>query len=429
MLYVLCFALRCCAVPGPLEPEPPPAVPARIVDPAEVEQVYPKSVGMATALSWPYRKVTGAMERGLVRAEKGRIPERLQDWPQKWRQQGVTVLLGGTGEGSGFGGGVQYDRPFGESNNLRLIGLWTFKNYQEGSFQWSTKLPANTLFLEGSYLWRPQENYYGQGHNTWRTWRTSYALRQSWAGGRWEAQPLRRIRFGLLQRWSWNTATAGYNFAFPTITGRFPYLPGYQRETRLSTSGTYIDLDGLKEEYSLGGSAHLGASYNRSFAGGQVEYLSIEAQAEGRTPIKRQNSVLVGLAGFQLNRPFGGSDPIPFYLQPHIGGSSTLRGYGLDRFYGPGLIMASLEYRIRVHPNIQFYPFFDEGQIFERTSDLRWLDWHRNYGFGIRIRSRTGTILTTEFGWGGEGTQFHLLFGTREPPLLRGPVRYGVYRR
>ena len=48
---------------------------------------------------------------------------------------------------------------------------------------------------------------------------------------------------------------------------------------------------------------------------------------------------------------------------------------------------------------------------------------------GFRLRNQQGVFMTMEFGWGGEGTQFHLLFGSRERPPLRGPVRYGVYKR
>ena len=120
---------------------------------------------------------------------------------------------------------------------------------------------------------------------------------------------------------------------------------------------------------------------------------------------------------------------MPFYLLPHIGGASTLRGYALDRFYGMNLALLSLEYRYRVHPNVQAYPFFDEGQIFDRTSDLSWLNWHRNYGFGFRFRTATGTFLRVEYGWSEEGSRIHVIFGDREQPPLRGPIRYGVYKR
>ncbi|NWG13018.1 MAG: hypothetical protein HXY20_05725, partial [Acidobacteria bacterium] len=49
--------------------------------------------------------------------------------------------------------------------------------------------------------------------------------------------------------------------------------------------------------------------------------------------------------------------PTPFYLLPHIGGSSTLRGFNLDRFYGKSILLFSLEYRYRLHPNYQTFLF------------------------------------------------------------------------
>ena len=428
LLYLFVFAAA--VLDGQQEKADPASPPARITTPAEVqEEIESASPPLLNALSWPHRKVSAGMERGLVKFEKYKVRERAQDAMARLRARGITPKFGGSGEGSGFGGGAIYDLGFGESHNLRFLGLLTFKNYQEGGIQWSSRFRSNVVFVESSYQWRPQENYYGQGHNTWRTWRTNYALRQGWSGLRWEGYAHRRIRLGALQRGAWMTASEGRNEALPVITDLFTELPGYRSETRLSSTGFYVDVDGLRDEYRMGGAIHTGATYNQSVAGGNLSYFSIEAQAEGRTPVKPGNSVLVGLANLQLNRARGGSDRIPFYLQPHIGGSSTLRGYQLDRFYGPGLIMASLEYRVRIHPNIQFYPFFDEGQIFSRTSDLSWLDWHRNYGFGFRLQSARGNIMTFEFGWGGEGTQFHLLFGSREQPPLRGPMRSGVYRR
>jgi OOP family OmpA-OmpF porin len=45
------------------------------------------------------------------------------------------------------------------------------------------------------------------------------------------------------------------------------------------------------------------------------------------------------------------------------------------------------------------------------------------YGVGLRLRSARGPFLRIELGWGGEGTQVHVVFGDREQPPLRGPVR------
>jgi hypothetical protein len=309
------------------------------------------------------------------------------------------------------------------------MGLITFSNYQELDLRWRSGVPRGGLYLEASYQWRPQENYYGHGHDSQRGGHTSFALRQSWSGVRAEVLPIRRLTLGILNRWAWLTASEGMNPLLAPIGSLFPALAGFRTETRLNSTGAYLDLDGLRDEYQLGGAVHAAASYQTSFGNGNLRYAALEMRLEGRTPVKTRNSVLVGQADFELNRERSGSDAIPFYLQPHIGGSSTLRGYPLDRFYGRSLALLTLEYRVRVHPNIQFYPFFDEGQIFDRTSDLSWLNWHRNYGIGLRFRSATGTILRLEAGWGGEGTQFHIVFGDRELPPLLGPIRYGGYKR
>ena len=402
----------------------------RIATAEEVQEVTrPAALAPLRVLSYPHRKITSAMERGLVTFEQKKVREKLNLLLERWRNRGLTPKFGGMGEGSGFGGGLIYEFRPAENHSLQTMALITISNYQELQARWSSLLPTSRFFLEASYQWRPQENYYGQGHDSSAGNHTSFALRQSWTGLRFEVTPKKRFRLGILSRWEWLSASQGRNGLLPAITTFFPNPIGYNRETRLNSSGAYIDLDGLREEYQLGGAAHVGASYQRSFGGGHLRYVALDMQLEGRTPIKTGNSVLVGQANFQMNRERGASDPIPFYLQPRIGGSTTLRGYPLDRFYGRSLALLTLEYRIRVHPNIQFYPMFDEGQIFDRTSDLSWLNWHRTYGCGFRLRSARGTFLRIELGWGGEGTQVHVVFGDREQPPLRSAVRYGAYNR
>ena len=102
---------------------------------------------------------------------------------------------------------------------------------------------------------------------------------------------------------------------------------------------------------------HLGASHQNGLGRNKLDYFNYEVQLEGRKPIAGRG-VLVAEGNLQLNRERHGSDPIPFYLLAHAGGSSTLRGFSLDRFYGRSLALVSLEYRYKIHPNIQAYPFF-----------------------------------------------------------------------
>ncbi len=146
-------------------------------------------------------------------------------------------------------------------------------------------------------------------------------------------------------------------------------------------------------------------------------------------PAAPGRSVLIGQIRLQLNRERGGSDSLPFFLHAHVGGSSSLRGFALDRYYGRNLVLNTIEYRYALSPNLQAFIFFDQGQIFNRTSDLSLTNWHRNYGFGVKFRSAAATVLGLELGYGEEGINFHITFGDRVPTPLGGPIRYGRYRR
>ncbi len=351
-------------------------------------------------------------------------------WTEALRKRGIEAYFGGTGEGTGFGGGGSYTLRSGEMHSLRFLGLITTSNYQEFDTTWSSRLGRSNLYIEASYQWRPQENFYGLGQASSRDQHTNFALRQTWSGVRYEVFPKKRIRLGAEYKLAWLASLPGRNAYYASPDAYFPDLPGYGYQTRLQSTGAYLNLDGIRNEYQLGGAAHLGASFQDGLgARNLLRYYTYEIQLEGRLPVAPARGVLVGQANLEFNRKNHGSDPIPFYLLPHVGGTSTLRGFRLDRFYGTNLFLLSLEYRYRLHPNIQAVPFFDEGQIFDRSEDLRWLNWHRNYGLGFSYHTARSTVFRIGFGRGKEGLQFYLIFGDRERPSLRGPIRYGAYKR
>ena len=402
----------------------------RIASSEEIaDSVHPAALLPLRILSFPYRKVTDGMESGLIAFERHKVRERAQIWTDDLHRRGVDLRFGGTGEGTGIGGGILYRIPTGESASIGLLGLITAKRYQEADLNWTLAEGIHRLVAESSYQWRPQENFYGLGHDSLREKHSQFALRQSWGGLRYEVQPTRHVRTGLLYRVAWMSALPGRNPAYASPDVYTTGLAGYGTQTRLESAGAYFDLDVIRQEYQLGCAAHFGASHQRGLGGSNVDYYAYETQLEGRLPLVSGNSVLVGQANIELNRRSGGSGEIPFYLLPHIGGSSTLRGFALDRFYGTNLMLLSLEYRYRVHPNMQAVPFFDEGQVFDRTADVAWLNWHRNYGFGFRFRTAAGPFLRIDYGRSSEGFQIDVTFGDRERPPLRGPIRYGGYKR
>jgi len=428
---IFCFSLTARAAPSGqvMEQKQEPAPEERIVTPEEVDRaVHPNRTLPLRILFYPHRVVSSGMEKGLVSFESHHMRERIQLGKQYLLDRGIIPLFGGLGEGAGFGGGAIYRLYDRENHGLQFLGRASFKGYQEAELQWKASAKRLELSTEASYQWRPQENFYGLGHDSNRLQRTDFALRQTWVGARIQVQPTDFFQLGSCYKHAWLSTRAGTNPAFSSPDDFFSELPGYGRQIRLRSIGLYSDLISIPRDYDWGGAAHVGASYQRG-VGNRVRYFSYEAQLEGRLPVIRDRSALVGQASIELNRERHGSEPLPFFLQPHIGGSSTLRGYPLDRFYGRNLALLTLEYRYALHPNLHTAFFFDEGQIFNRSSELSWLNWHRTYGLGFRLKSGRGSVLGIELGRSGEGWSMHITFGDRERRPLSTPVRFGKYRR
>jgi hypothetical protein len=407
----------------------------RIITPEEVKKAtHPSWLVPFHYISYPHRAVSSGMESGLIAMEKHYLRQRWTRFLGTLREHGFVPVFGGTGEGTGIGGGLTFLAGKEKALQFRWDVNITTINYEECTLSLGKALGPARLILEGSYQWRPRENFYGLGQDSQKGRRTNFALRQTWSGLRYEVAPKGWFKVGAEYRWAWLETMAGTNPAVSAPDFYFPDLTGYGAQTRLQSGGIYLNLTGIRGDYRLGGELHAGASYQEGLGRNEnLKYYSYEIQLEGRLPIASERSAFVGQANIELNHTVGGSDPVPFYLLPHIGGSGTLRGFRLDRFYGANLFLLSLEYRYRLHPNIEAIPFYDEGQIYDRFSDLSWLNWHRNYGIAFRYRVGTGasksTAIRLEFGHSSEGFGFHLSFGDRPRPELRGPIRWGVYKR
>jgi hypothetical protein len=380
-------------------------------------------------IAYPFRQLTIGMNKGLTSFEENYMRQKMTMWQQRIREWGFTPLFGGLGEGAGFGGGAIYTLSPAEQSEIPILARATFRGYQEYDVQWRNSVGRNDFVLETSYQWRPQENFYGLGHDSLLENQTKFALRQTWAGGGWQFKPVERIRVGAGYKNAWLLALPGKRTDLPPPDELFPDIVGMNERMRLQSFGVFFEANMMQGEYEWGGRALLETSFQDQLGDGKLRYFTYAIQGEGRMPVASGRSALIGQISVELNRERGGSSPLPFYLHPSIGGSSTLRGFALDRYYGRNLMYANIEYRFRLNPNIQSFIFFDEGQIFNQTSDLSWLNWHRNYGLGFKLKSATGTVMGIEVGYGEDGWNWHLTWGDRSPKILGGPVRYGTYRR
>ena len=397
----------------------------------------PKGSGPFLVLGWPFGKLFSGMEKGLVAFEKNKVREKMFDFQQKLSRAGFRPLFGGMGEGSGMGVGTVFQvprriEPTPGVTALSLLGRFSFlSGYQEFSANFLTApVHGSNLILYTNYQWRPNEPYYGFGQYSSLDDASSFALRQTAFTARLEFMPVSRLSFGSEFSVSFLKALGTTGGTRPSIEEVFgDDVPGLNERAQLQSIGLFLNANGLRGDYGLGGRAELGLSYQDSFGGDMdIRYALIEGAFEGHLPIAPGRSVLVAQGFTKLLREQRGSGPIPFYLYPRTGGSTTLRGFTLDRFYGRNRVNATLEYRVALHPNVEFQVFFDEGQIFQNTEQLNFKDWHRTYGAGFRFKNQTGTQFTIEFSTSEEGFVVHISFGGRAARPLTGPVRYPNYR-
>ena len=102
-------------------------------------------------------------------------------------------------------------------------------------------------------------------------------------------------------------------------------------------------------------------------------------------------------------------DSVPFYLQPTLGGSRSLRGYRTFRFRDRSALLFQGEYRWRINEFVTGALFYDTGAVAPELGDIGRLE--RDYGFGLRAGSRSAVAVRMDVAFGGrEGTRFLVRF-------------------
>ena len=160
---------------------------------------------------------------------------------------------------------------------------------------------------------------------------------------------------------------------------------------------------------------------NHAF-GSEVDFTSLFLQANIYRPAKQ--AVLAASARFGWNQPYGETEKIPITERYFAGGSTTLRGFGLDEAGpaagGNALAILNLEYRFPFPlPGLGGAVFYDTGNAFERISDFDFRDFTHSAGFGLRYQTPLGPIIRVDFGFNLNRQFWELLAPDDRPSLNR----------
>ncbi len=150
------------------------------------------------------------------------------------------------------------------------------------------------------------------------------------------------------------------------------------------------------------------AEWSAKGLGSESDYLRYEAELKGFLPTDSDKRFITAFKG-HFSQVTGSNTP--FMEQSIIGGETSLRGYGRNRFIDRASLVFNLEERIRlfrwnlfeVNADWELAPFIDVGAVMSSLDRVRGSDFRFTPGFGVRAVVRPNIVGRMDIGFGGEG--------------------------
>lgn len=142
--------------------------------------------------------------------------------------------------------------------------------------------------------------------------------------------------------------------------------------------------------------------------GSSAYYRRYEAEVKGFHPVQEGRYVTAVRGAY--SQALG--DKVPFLERGILGGETTLRGYGRNRFIDSSYLLFNVEERIRlfrwevfgVRADWEVAPFLDVGGVMKSLVELKPDDLEFNPGIGFRAVVRPNIVGRIDVGFGPEGT-------------------------
>jgi hypothetical protein len=303
--------------------------------------------------------------------------------------------------GGGFAFGAGYRRFVSPYNTIDVRGSYTVSGYKRAEVVFTApRVFTRRAELKVTGGWREatRAGFYGIGNDTAKADRTNYDFQQPHATATLQVKPTRRfwILGGGLEFTQWSQRPG--EGTFPSVETVFTPqdLPGLgAKVTYVHTQGTAAFDWRTSPGYTRRGgfygvTAHDFTDTDRNFGFQQVDYEVIQ-----HFPILRETWV-ISLHGLARTTADKGSQEIPFFMLPSLGGGSTLRGFSSHRFRDRNSLLLQAEWRIMVNRYLDTAVFYDGGKVAARTSELDLKKLKHDYGIGARFHGPFATMLRLE---------------------------------
>lgn len=362
------------------------------------------------------------------KVERALLHVKEHDWVQRYTSglDGFAPKFGGMAAGTGFALGMRYKR------SDILGGRLAFSTSASSSFRGDRRLDAelsapklaNGKVFTTLYAVRHEYSrmhYYGPGANSEKTGRTDFKLEDTAIDGTIGLRPAKRVTVGASAGYVFNNVGPGSDlrFAPAETTYTAQQTPGIDVQSNFMRAGAFAQYDWRDNPDGARRGGNYFAQFNdyRDRTFGTSDFRRLDVEAQQYLPVLNQRRVFA----LRARSAMTWSDrPIPFYMQPSLGGGDDLRGFRPFRFRGDNLLVMNAEYRYEIFSGLDMAIFADAGKVYDRKSEFSLKNLESNVGFGFRFNERNRTFLRLDVAFSHEGFQVWVKFNN---VFSKGPVR------
>jgi hypothetical protein len=333
------------------------------------------------------------LEKKLLAIENDRMITRILA-----PYEGLYLKFGGLTKGGGLGAGPGYRNWFWADRavfNTFVVG--SFRNYWSATAEvLFPKLVDERLVVGGhGYLrYWPRERFYGLGSDSSKADRTSF-LREGYevrGDATYAIVPV--VKVGGLAAFRHERIGEGHAPGFPSIEEVFTpaTAPGLDEQPDYLWSGTFVDIDYRDQRKNTRSGGHFRISYDlwHDLDDLGFSYRDLRFEALHALPIFDKKRVFIArLIAESTDSPDG--NIVPFFAQPTLGGSTTLRGFDEFRFRDRNALLINAEYRWEAFSGLDMAIFGDWGDVAPTWDDI---DADKSdYGIGFRFNTFRSVFL------------------------------------
>ena len=311
------------------------------------------------------------------------------------------------GSGTAVGGGWRHDL-FDGNARLVLEGGYSFRGYRMSRADFSMPRLLNEkleIGLETSYKRHSEEDFYGLGLDSKLEDRANFKYKSPEVQGRVMVTPRPWLNAGVRVGWQSVTVGPGTDESFPTVPDRFPdaSAPGLREQPDFSYTDLFTTLDTRDQPGNARQGSYVGILWRRhhDLDLDRFSFDQVDIDAQQFLPIFDKKRVLALRVQLWATSTEAGQF-VPFYFQPTLGGSTSLRSAPDFRYRGRNAIATTLEYRWEAFSGLDMALFSDFGTVADSVGELELGDALDAYGLGLRFNTYKAVFFRLDVAAGGD---------------------------